>query len=194
MIDSYTYQKDLFHGAAPYVKMDNLFFVPVISQRLNFAILVQRAVSAIESSIEGPLNEEDLMAVALPSSVRPHVEAAIRKLPTVSLVITSITSSSGSDHREVFPVTPCDGIIEAIRTALEKNIPTEFIDCEISPAQLARRVCMRDPNFCDDAAVLVWGAQEYLRLIKPYVAQPPMRFEPVATWRESHIVRRLREL
>ena len=76
--------------ATAYMQRKNLHFVPVIPQRLNFAVLVQRAVHQLDHGPLGMLDQEDLIAVSLPRSVREHVESAIDKFPTVSLVIASV--------------------------------------------------------------------------------------------------------
>ena len=182
-----------------YIRLDNLFFVPVIRQRLNFAVLVRRAVHDLEQAGRAasrlqrplPLDGRDLIAVALPESVRAHVEESIRDFPKVSLVIATL---SRADHREVFPVTPCDGIIEAMRIADERMVPLRCIDREVPPGHLGGRTCVSDPDWPDDTLALQVGVDEYRKLILGHSSQPPARQEPVDTWREIHMAETLRRL
>lgn len=169
----------------PFVGHGNIYFVPIIRQRLNFAVLVQRAVDELK------LDEQDLVAVEMPMSVSASVQTAIEKLPKVSLVIASL---SGWDQREVFPVTPCDGIVEAVRIATERGIPLQYIDQEVAPGNLVDRHCMSDPNWPDDSLALEQGAEWYLNLIHDHLAYPPARLDPVDTWRETHMAEQLRRL
>jgi hypothetical protein len=204
---------------SPYIRHGNIFVVPIIHHRINFAVLVHRAASdafnlAVKTTTPkaDPLHcRQDLVAVALPDSIRSEVEPVVRaypkilssaaeamnsplptsELPKVALVIAKL---SGDEHREVFPVSPCDGVVEAIRLALEYNIPLEFVDRNIEPGHLALRSCQYEPDWSDDSLVLRLGAEPYLKSIKHRVSQPPNRTEPLDTWREFYIADRLRRL
>lgn len=169
--------------APPYLKHNNIYFVPILRQRLNFAVLVQRAAHELG------LGRQDLIAVALPQSIRDSVEVTIRKLPTVSFITTSLRRS---DQREVFPITPADGMIEAIRTAQEWGIPLEFIDQEVIPGHLVDRHCISYQDWPDDGFVLERGIEWYFNLVQERLSHPPARFEPVDTWRERYMAEKLR--
>lgn len=171
--------------ADPYIRQGNIFFVPVLRQHLNFAVLVQQALHNLE------FDHHDLIAVELPASVEKPIREALQKLPKISLVITSV---SDSDQREVFPVTPADAIIEGIRMAIDHNIPLEFIDQELPPGHLMDRVCIADETWPDDALVLKHGAEWYLDLITERLSHPPSRYEPVDSWRELHMAMHLQQL
>ncbi len=169
----------------PFITYGNLYFVPILRQRLNFAVLVQRAVDELA------LDEHDLIAVQLPSSVERSVLKAIKKLPKVSLIITALGQF---EQREVFPITPCDGMVEAIRISREKEIPLEFIDQEIVPGHLVDRYCIDDPNWPDDSFALERGIEWYLNLIQKRLSYPPARFEPMDTWREIYMALQIQQL
>jgi hypothetical protein len=169
----------------PYLQSSNIFFVPLLRNHLNFAVLVQRAIHELM------LDKRDLIAVGLPLSVQASILEAITKLPRVSLIISSLNES---DQREVFPVTPCDGIIEGVRTALERDIPLQFVDQEIAPGHLIDHFCIADEGWPDDGLALQHGAEWYLDLISRRLAHPPSRFEPVDTWRELHMATQLQRL
>lgn len=175
----------------PYIEHDRhrLFFVPVLRQRLNFAVLVRRALRDL-----APWTDRDLIAVALPPSVLSVVRGAVRTEPEVLPVSLVIAKWGDSDYREVFPITPCDGVIEAIRYAVENRRPVEAIDRDIKPGNLIQRRCLDDPGWPDDDLALRWGPARFLELIADRIAQPPVRFEPIDTWRESCMADRLREL
>jgi hypothetical protein len=193
-------QPQIEEGPLPYIEHDptRLFFVPVLRQRLNFAVLVQRALREL-----APWTDRDLIAIALPPSVLVAVRGALRSPgdalagspPRKALPVSLVIASWGdSDYREVFPITPCDGVIEAVRYAEENHRPIEAIDCEIKPGHLIPRRCLDDPNWPDDDLVLRWGPARYLDLIADRIEQPPTRFEPIDTWREVRMAERLRAL
>lgn len=168
-----------------YLRCANIYFVPILRLRLSFAVLVQRAQQQLG------LDTEDAIAVALPQSVRPLVQKAIGKLPALSLVFASLDKDS---HREVFPVTPADGIVEAIRIAGERGIDLECIDRELAPGHLAGRSCEKEADWPDDELALQLGVPSYMELISYRIAQPPIRTEPVDTWRELAMAEKLRRL
>lgn len=169
----------------PYVRQGNVYLVPILRHHLNFAVLVQRAARELQ------LGDQDLIAVGLPESVREAMSEAADRLPHVSLIISSL---SNSDQREVFPVTPGDGIVEAVRIAAEQRIPLRFVDQEIAPGHLLDHFCMADEDWPDDGLALERGAEWYLDLVAERLAHPPSRFEPVDTWRELYMAACLQRL
>lgn len=204
-----------------YIQHGKIFIVPIIHYRLNFAVLVQRAAYEFirqaaqehEQIGRGRDLSDCLIAVALPHSIRAKVENAVHEyprapafmaasddqrtpltlaeLPRVSLITAHLKPG---DYREVFPVSPCDGAIEAVRIANENRIPLRFIDRNIVPAHLSLRSCMYDPDWPDDGLVLDLGAKRYLQLIRDRISASPNRTEPVDTWREYHIAETLQQL
>ncbi|MHA5053890.1 hypothetical protein ACX28W_37030 [Streptomyces sp. SD15] len=159
--------------------------MPILRHHLNFAVQVQRAAQELQ------LDEQDLIAVGLPESVREPMLEAVGRLPHVSLVISSL---SEGDQREVFPVTPGDGIVEAVRIARERGVPLRFVDQEIAPGHLIDHFCVADEDWPDDGLALEYGAEWYLNLVEQRLAHPPARFEPVDTWREQHMAAFLQRL
>ncbi|GHO48962.1 hypothetical protein [Ktedonospora formicarum] len=169
----------------PYIRQGNIFFVPVLRHRLNFAVLVQQAFHELG------LDHHDLIAVELPASAEKPLREALQRLPSISLAILSV---SDSDQREVFPVTPADALIEGIRTAIDRDIPLAFIDQELTPGHLTDRICIEDAPWPDDALALKHGAEWYLDLVAGRLSHEPSRYEPVDSWRELHMARRLQQL
>ncbi|NUR60752.1 MAG: hypothetical protein HOV87_19130 [Catenulispora sp.] len=169
----------------PFIAQGGIHFVPVLRHRLNFAVMVQRAVHDLG------LDEHDLIAVALPESVREPMLQAIGRLPRVNLVISAVSTG---EQREVFPVTPSDALVEAVRTAAERGIPLRFLDQEVAPAHLIDHFCLADNAWPDDGLALRTGAERYLDLVARRLSRPPSRFEPVDAWRELHMAAELRRL
>jgi hypothetical protein len=169
----------------PYVRQGSIHAVPVLRHRLNFAVQVQRAVRELG------LDQSDAVAVALPESVRAQVLAAIREFPEVSLVVSA---DRDAGQREVFPVTPADGIVEAIRIAQESGLGLWFVDQEVAPGHLIDRFCIAEEPWPDDGLALELGAEAYLGVVGDRVRHPPARFEPVDSWRELHKATRLQEI
>ncbi|MGE0824218.1 MAG: hypothetical protein AB7G75_22680 [Candidatus Binatia bacterium] len=185
----------------PYIKQGPIYYIPVIPQRLSSAILVRKALARLDADPDrGRFDERDVIAVALPDSVRWHIISALAKLPHVSLVVVGADAnddeSVATTGLEVFPVTPCDGMIEAIRIATQEDrkIPLWFIDREIAPGNLLDRQCLPLLDWADDWYPLVRGAAKFLHLIRYRLTHQPWRSEPVDTWREKFMAYKLRLL
>jgi hypothetical protein len=169
----------------PFVVRGNVFAVPVLRHHLTFAVQVRRAFEQL-----GP-DRRDVVAVALPESVRAPTFRAVDGLPRVSLVVST---SGGTDPQEVFPVTPADGIVEAIRSARELGVPLRFVDQEVAAGNLLDRFCMADESWPEDELALEHGAEAHLAMIGGRLTHPPSRFEPMDSWRELHMAAQLQAL
>jgi hypothetical protein len=171
----------------------NIAFVPVIRQRLNFAVLVRRAL------YEFACGPTDVVAVELPGSALKYVRRTVSmwraasKLPN-GYAHLIVAYSDNSEYREVLPVVPCDAVIEAVRYADEKDLPLKAIDREVLPAHLWQRHCFRGDDWPDDALVLHSGPRAYVALISDWLATPMARIEPIDSWREEYMADQLREL
>jgi hypothetical protein len=167
----------------------NLSLVPVLRHRLEFAILVRRALAELGAKMPWDKGQ-DLIVVTLPPSMEASLDEAIQGLPNVSLVVAK---AAGRRDREVFGVTPADAFVEAVRTAREHEWPVEFADIAPSVGNLlGHDLCVRDPGWPDDSLVHHMGAGRYLRLVEGYFAVPPARIEPLDTWREVAVSEHLR--
>jgi hypothetical protein len=113
--------------------------LPIIHGSGDFAIEVRRVM----------LGEDfDCLAVPLPPSFQSHVERGIEHLPSISVAVQeeprrfSSQPWSGEaddeddddddDERAVsyVPIDPCQGVIAALRIALQERMPRAFIDLE----------------------------------------------------------------
>lgn len=96
--------------------------LPVIHGAGDFAI------RAREELLERPY---DCLAVPLPPSFQDDVEAAVERLPTISVVAQP---DADPDVDEVgfsyVPIDPCQPVIAAIRTAIGERVARAFIDAE----------------------------------------------------------------
>lgn len=96
--------------------------LPVIHGSGDFAI------RAREELLERPY---DCLAVPLPPSFQDEVEAAVERLPEVSVVAQ--LDADPDDPAFGFsyvPIDPCQPVVAAIRTAIGERIRREFIDLE----------------------------------------------------------------
>jgi hypothetical protein len=112
--------------------------LPVIHGSGDFAI------RAREELLERPY---DCLAVPLPPSFQDDVEAAVERLPEVS-VVAQLDADHDSDDAAVgfsyVPVDPCQPVIAAIRTAIGERIALEFVDME-TPRFEAHTAVYPDP-------------------------------------------------
>jgi hypothetical protein len=174
-----------------YLRLDRVSIVPVVPNRLGFAILVRHLLADLGREPEGPLDNRDVLAVALPESMSKPLRAAIKDLPRVSLLVSR---GRPEEAREVFGVTPCDGMVEAVRCAIERSLPLRFVDREVASGNILERDCSPDPAWADDWYALERGAAAYLNLIAESLMRAPRRLEPVDTWREVYMALALRRL
>lgn len=117
---------------------DRVYCLPIIHGSGDFAIEVRRVMLS---------QQFDCLAVPLPPSFQPDVERAIPFLPNISLVmqeespVLTATEWSDEDRNEedddeldrVFsfvPVDPCQGVIAALRIAIQERMPRVFVDLE----------------------------------------------------------------
>ena len=174
-----------------FIRVENLYLMPVLRSRLAFAALFRRALNQLFQGQPPWDGREDLICVSLPPSLEGPILEGVEMLPRVSQVWAQAADNAG---REIFAVTPSDAFVEAIRTARDKRLAIRFIDMEIMPGNILRHPCQREPDWADDSFVDLIGVREYTNLVASQLAQPPMRFEPVDTWREAYMSQRLREL
>jgi hypothetical protein len=100
----------------------NIRVLPIIHGSGNYAIRVR------EELLEGSY---DCLAVPLPPSFQEDVEAAIERLPAISVVAQLDADPDDAEHGFSYvPIDPCQGVIAALRVAIGDRIRREFIDME----------------------------------------------------------------
>jgi hypothetical protein len=96
----------------------NLRFVPILHNRLEFALEVFRQFSEFRPQA---------LAVELPVTLGDPIRQAVGRLPHLSVVVYQEKSG-----RHVYlPIEPVDGIIETVRLGLENSLPLHFIDRDV---------------------------------------------------------------
>ncbi len=97
------------------IEWKKIRFVPVIHNRVEFALEVRRQFFEYRP---------DYVAVEYPATLKDRIIRAIKRLPLISVV-----HYEENDGTFVYlPIEPTDGQVEALRLALENDIPVHFID------------------------------------------------------------------
>ncbi len=96
--------------------------LPIIHGSGDFAIRVREEL----------LNRSyDCVAVPLPPSFQDDVEAAIERLPEISVVAQlDADPEDATVGFSYVPIDPCQGVIAALRVAVGERMPRAFIDME----------------------------------------------------------------
>ena len=94
---------------------ENVRLIPVLHNRLEFAIEVRRQFISFQPEI---------VAIEYPPTIGEKLLEGINRLPLLSVVYYE-----EEDHAFVYlPIEPTDGQIEAVRLARAHNLPVHFID------------------------------------------------------------------
>ena len=112
--------------------------LPIIHGSGDFAIRVREELLA---------RPYDCVAVPLPPSFQDDVEAAIERLPAISVVVQRDVDGGDGDDEPGFsyvPIDPCQGVIAALRVALGERMARAFIDLE-TPRFEAHSASFPDP-------------------------------------------------
>jgi hypothetical protein len=132
--------------------------MPIVHGSGDFAIRVREELLA---------RPYDCLAVPLPPSFQDEVEAAVERLPTVSVVVQRDADDGepGAGFSYV-PVDPCQGVIAAIRTAIGERIPREFVDMETS------RFESQTADFPDPYALKKVSPEGFAAAVLPAIPPP----------------------
>jgi hypothetical protein len=98
-----------------------LTLLPIIHGSADFALQVRRQLWA---------RPTDCVAVPLPPSFADAVEEGIEQFPRISLALQRESSMDGACT--VVPVDPCQGVIAALREAMERDLARAYIDLEVA--------------------------------------------------------------
>lgn len=130
-----------------------VLFAPVLHYRLEFA-------DAVRTLIERWRPEA--IAVELPPTLEPQVRRAVARLPQLSVVVYQ----NAAAEWVYLPVEPCDALIEAVRSGLERGIPVTFADLDIDEFPL------HDEPFPDSYTVFRLGLPAWWRAYRTAVPAP----------------------
>ena len=100
------------------LRYKNILAIPSIHSRVYFSMAVREAFDKFKP---------DIIAVEHPANFTDSLREAVSRLPLISLIIREI-------HNEAvyIPIDPCDSIIEAVRLAIDEEIPFFPIDKDIT--------------------------------------------------------------
>lgn len=155
-----------------YVRKGNVYAVPIIHYNMEMASQVRLAIEKLQP---------DCIAVELAETMQSELLHAASRLPDISVVIAYDNS-----HQPLYYLSePCDATFEALRSALEAQIPAFCIDLDVDfyPD-------MRD-HVPDPYAIQRIGLKQYyesFESINP-THKPAVDFD-----REMYMARRLKEL
>ncbi len=109
----------------------NISLVPICHNRAEFALEVRDRFASFKPEI---------VAVEYPSTIGEKVLEGVKRLPLLSVVYYE-----EDNHTFIYlPLEPTDGLVEAVRLALSKNLPIYFIDRDTEGYPLERSP-MPDP-------------------------------------------------
>lgn len=97
----------------------NVSLLPVLHQRQEFARIVREAIMGLSP---------DFLAVELPSGLEGMFIMAVKRFPFLSFLTSGDLESPGDEGVSLWKVEPTDPFCEAVRTALELEIPIRFVD------------------------------------------------------------------
>jgi len=142
-----------------------LRYFPVVPGRVEFAAALRRLLLA---------EKPQIVAVELPGFLQTAYTRALQRLPEMSVILCTTSSSEGGDEdRPVYvPVEPADPFTEALRTAEEIGAEVVFLEPDTQERPHLHDTCP------DTYAVQRIGLDRY---IESYRVWPQPRTEEVAT-------------
>ncbi|WP_028329752.1 conjugal transfer protein TraB [Brachyspira alvinipulli] len=100
------------------LRYKNILAIPSIHSRVYFSMAVREAFEKFKP---------DIIAVEHPANFTDSLREAVSRLPLISLIIREINNEA-----VYIPIDPCDSIIEAVRLAIDEEIPFFPIDKDIT--------------------------------------------------------------
>ena len=157
------------------LRWKNLSCLPVCHYRLEYADLVRLRIRTAPP---------DALALELPSHLAPHFLQAVRRLPELSVLLFQ----NATGETLYLPVEPADPFVEAVRSALEMDIPVHLVDINLEQAYPP----FRDP-VPDTYAIHRIGTETYYRAFRS-VWQEQVETHPLDAQRERGMAFRLQDL
>lgn len=135
------------------IEFENARFVPILHNRLEFALEVRRQFEIFEP---------DVVAVEYPPTLQKAVLEGVKRLPLLSVV-----HYREEDGAFVYIlIEPTDGQVEALRCALEGGIPIHFVDRD------SEEYPLDDSPMPDPYAVTRIGHYEYCKAFLKHCGKP----------------------
>lgn len=106
-------------------KFGSIHALPVLHYRMEFAQLVRMAFNQVNP---------DAVAIELPPTLEAAFTRAVRRLPEISVIGYQSAAGKGP-HKDggetiYLLIEPADPLAEAVRQALECNLPLQFVDVD----------------------------------------------------------------
>ena len=114
------------------LRYKNILAIPSIHSRVYFSLAVREAFEKFKP---------DIVAIEHPANFADSLREAVSRLPFVSLIIREI-----NDEAVYIPIDPCDSIIEAVRLAIDEEIPFFPIDKDITSINSNSHYLMPDDH------------------------------------------------
>lgn len=106
-------------SSAGTISRGSITYLPVIPGRLEFAIRVRRYLLEYRPSV---------VAVELPSSLEREYDAALERMPRMSVIVIPDNGDEDEERATYIPVEPGDPFVEALRTARELQAEIVFLE------------------------------------------------------------------
>lgn len=155
-----------------FLQKNNIFALPIIHYNMEMAAEVRLAYKALKP---------DCIAVELAETMQLQLLHAASRLPDISVVITYDTKNDPL----YYLCEPCDPAFEALRSALEANIPAFCVDLDVDYYPEVRE------NMPDPYSIHRIGLKNYYKL---YIKSQKGNSLKEDKNRELHMARRLKEL
>lgn len=156
-----------------FLQKDNLFAVPALHYNMETAAEVCKVFKHLQPSC---------VAVELPETMQLQLLHAASRLPDISIV----TAYQKQSPNLYYFAEPCDASLEALRSALENQLPAFCIDLDID----------HYPDYFDPIpdpySIFRIGLKKYYQLYETNL--PRLSRTEVDDQRELHMARRLKEL
>lgn len=133
--------------------------LPIIHGSGDFARLVRKKI------LNFPF---DCIAVSIPPSFKNTLETGVKLLPSITIAALEEETDGEMDTFSFVPVDPCQGIITAIRVAIEEGIERAYIDRDVSDFEMQRGY------FPDPYAVKNISLEKFVLALLPAMPSPKM--------------------
>jgi hypothetical protein len=158
-----------------YLQKDNIYAIPAIHYKMELAAQVRLAFDQIQP---------DCVAVELVETMQEQLIHAASRLPDISIVV----AMTYDQEPLYYMCEPCDPTFEALRSALENNVPAFCIDLDVDEY----------PDLFDHIpdpyAIKRLGLKTYYELYIKALKQRQQPSNALDQQRELHMARRLKEL
>lgn len=157
------------------LQKDNIYAIPVIHYTMEFAAHVKMVFEQVQP---------DCVAVELAETMQLQLLHAASRLPDITIV-----STENTQHQPLYYLCePCDPAFEALRSALEKQLPAYCIDLDVDYYPEMKE-WVPDPY-----AIQRIGLKHYYEIYQKALASKAIPPSPIDTERELYMAKRLKEL